>query len=74
MKNIISILGALLIILGIIGFTYKYYTYTTTEKVAEIGNVKITAQEDKVIFLSPTVSAIMLISGLILVVVGVTRK
>jgi len=74
MKTIISILGTVLVIFGIIGFAYKYLPYTTTEKVAEIGNVKVTAETQKVIVITPTVSAIMLGAGIILVIVGVSRK
>jgi len=74
MKTIISILGTVLVILGIIGFSSKYFTYTTNEKVAEIGNVKVTAQEEKVLVISPMVSAIVLGSGLILIIIGVTRR
>ena len=74
MKTVISIVGTLLIIFGIIGFSYKYLSYTSTEKVAEIGSVKVTADQEKTIFISPTVSAIMLGAGLVLVIVGVSRK
>ena len=74
MKTIVSILGTVLIILGVVGFTAKYFSYTTNEKVAEIGNVKVTAQEERVLVISPMVSAIMLGSGLILVIIGVMRK
>jgi len=74
MKSIISILGTLLIIFGIIGFGYKYFSYTTNQNIAEIGSVKVTAQTEKVIVISPTLSAIMLGTGIILVVLGVSRK
>jgi hypothetical protein len=74
MKLIISILGTLLIIFAIIGFSYRYFSYTTTEKVAEIGNVKLTAENEKVIVISPTVSAIMLGTGILLVILGLSRK
>jgi len=74
MKLVISIIGTILIILGIIGLSSKYFTYTTKEKVAEIGNVEINTQNEKVMVISPTVSVIVLATGLILVIVGVTRK
>ena len=74
MKTLISILGTVLIIFGIVGFSSKYFTYTTNEKIAEIGNLKVTANQENVIVISPMVSGIMLASGLILVIVGVSRK
>lgn len=74
MKTLISILGTVLIVIGIIGFTYKYYSYTTNEKIAEIGNVKVTAQQENVVMISPMTSGIVLGTGLILVIIGLTRK
>ena len=74
MKAIVSIIGTVLIIFGIVGFSYKYFSYTTTENIAQIGNVKLTSENEKVVRISPTLSAIMLGVGIVLVIVGVTRK
>jgi hypothetical protein len=63
MKSLVTIVGIILVIFGIIGFSYKYFSYTTNEKVAEIGSVQVTAEQEKVVFISPTVSAIMLAAG-----------
>lgn len=73
MKSLVSLVGTILIILGIVGFTYKYITYTTKEKVAEVGPIKVTADEEKTIFISPLVSAITLGAGLILVIVSMRK-
>jgi len=74
MKVMLSIIGTVLIIFGIIGFSYKYFSYTTTENIAQIGNVKVTSEREKVMTISPTISAIMLGLGIVLVIVGVSRK
>lgn len=74
MKSIVSIVGLILIVIGILGFAHKYFSYTTNENVAEIGNVKVTAEKEKVVYLTPAASAIMLVAGVILVVVSVSRK
>jgi hypothetical protein len=74
MKKLISIIGAILIILGIFGFSYKYFSYMTNEKVLEVGNVKVTAETENVIMITPLVSAIMLGTGIVLVIIGVSRK
>jgi len=74
MKIIISIIGTILNIFCIIGFSYKYFSYTTTEKVAEVGPVKVTTENQKIIPVSPTVSAIILGTGIILVIIGLSRK
>ncbi|EKD70741.1 MAG: hypothetical protein ACD_46C00424G0005 [uncultured bacterium] len=74
MKSIISLIGVFLIILGIVGFSYKYFSYTTDEKVAEIGNVKVTAEKEKTIVISPLLSGASLAAGVVLLIVGMSRK
>ena len=74
MKSIISLIGVFLIILGIVGFSYKYFSYTTHEKVAEIGNVKVTAEKEKTIVISPLLSGVSLAAGVVLLIVGMSRK
>ena len=74
MKSFTTILGTVLVILGIIGFSYKYFTYTTNEKVAEIGNVQVTTEQEKVLVVSPTLSIVTLAVGVILVIVGIRRR
>ena len=74
MKSILSIIGIVLIILGIVGFSYKYFTYTTDEKIAEIGTVRVTAEQEQTIVISPLLSGLTLAAGVLLVIVGFSRK
>lgn len=74
MKNIVTILGIILIILGIVGFSYKYFSYTTQEKVAQIGSVQVTNEEENVVAVSPALSGTILVAGLVLVAIGISRK
>jgi hypothetical protein len=79
MKSIISIIGILLIIGGIASFAYKYFSYTTQEKVAEIGianvaNLKVTEQKENRIYIPPVVSGLSVGVGLVLVIVAMRRK
>lgn len=74
MRNIISILGIILIVAGILGFSYRYFTYTTNENVLQLGDLKVTAERQKAVSISPTVSVFVLVTGIVLVVVGVARK
>lgn len=74
MKSIITLIGTILIVLGIVGVSYKYFTYTTTEKVAEIGSVQITADEEKTVVISPLLSGLAIGAGVIFVIVGLRRK
>lgn len=69
-KNIVTILGIILIIFGVGTFAYKGITYTTREQVAQIGDVKVTADTDKTIYFQPWMSGLALVAGVVLVVVG----
>jgi hypothetical protein len=46
MKPVI-IVGILLVLLGIVGLSYNRITYTSREKIAEIGPFQATAQKEK---------------------------
>ncbi|MDR3476466.1 MAG: DUF3185 domain-containing protein [Gammaproteobacteria bacterium] len=70
MKSITSLIGLILIIVGIVAFAYQGITYTQREKVAEIGNLKITADTEKTIYFPPVLSGLCLVAGLVLVVIG----
>ena len=69
-KNIFAIL---LFALGIVAFAYQGITYTTREKVVDIGPIQMTAEKTKTLPLPPIVGAIALVGGIVLLVVG-SRK
>ncbi len=73
-STIISIIGVILIILGIITLSYQHFTYTTEEKVAEIGNVQVTAQNEKTISFPPLLGGLSIAAGVVLVIVGARNK
>ncbi|OGT36486.1 MAG: DUF3185 domain-containing protein [Gammaproteobacteria bacterium RIFCSPHIGHO2_12_FULL_37_14] len=74
MKSTISFVGIVLIIIGIVGYSYKYFTYTTNEKVAEIGSIQVTTEQEKAIIIPPALSGLSLAAGIILVIIGISRK
>jgi hypothetical protein len=67
------LLGIVLIILGVVAFAYQGITYTTQEKVLDIGPLKATVEKEKTIPLPPLVGGAALIGGIVLLLVG-TRK
>jgi hypothetical protein len=69
----ITIVGVLLIVLGVIALGYEGITYTTREKVLDIGPLKASVDKKKTIPLSPALGAAALIGGIVLVVVGARR-
>ena len=69
-KNLIAIM---IIALGIAAFAYQGITYTTREKVVDLGPIQMTAEKTKTLPLPPIVGAIALVGGIVLLVVG-SRK
>lgn len=65
-----SILGILLIILGIAAFAYQSFTYTTTEKAIDLGPIQVTTEKQHTIPLPPIIGAVALIGGVVLLMQG----
>lgn len=70
MKSITSIVGIVLIIFGIVILGYQGFTYTQREQIAQIGELKITADTEKTVYFPPIVGGLALVAGIVLVVVG----
>jgi len=66
----LSIVGILLIVLGIAAFAYQGITYTTQEKVVDLGPVQMTAEKTRTIPLPPIMGAIALAGGVVLLIMG----
>ena len=67
------IIAVILIALGIAALAYQGITYTTREKVVDLGPIQMTAEKTKTIPLPPILGAIALVGGIVLLVVG-SRK
>lgn len=63
-------IGAILIVIGIMSFAYQGITYTTREKVADVGSLQMTAEKTKTLPLPPIAGAIALVGGIVLLTVG----
>ena len=64
------IIAIILIALGIVAFAYQGITYTTREKVVDLGPVHVTAEKTKTLPLPPIVGAIAIVGGIVLLVMG----
>ena len=64
------VVGIVLILLGIVGLSYNRITYTSKEKIVEIGPFTATAEKEKSIPLSPVLGGLALAAGVGLVAVG----
>jgi hypothetical protein len=58
-----KILGIVLIVLGIISLAYGGITYTTREKVIDIGPIEATRESQKTIPLPPILGGLALAAG-----------
>lgn len=65
-----SLIGIILIVIGIIAFAYQGITYTTREKVVDLGPIQVTADKTKTLPLPPIVGGIALVGGIVLLVIG----
>ncbi len=70
MKSILMILGIILLFAGIGALVYQGFSYTKEEKIAQIGEVTVTAEHQKTIHISPLFSGLCFLSGLALIVVA----
>jgi hypothetical protein len=65
-----TLLGIILIAVGIVAFAYQGITYTTREKVVDLGPVQMTAERTRTLPLPPIVGAIALVGGIVLLITG----
>jgi uncharacterized membrane protein HdeD (DUF308 family) len=67
------IVGVILIILGIVALAYQGITYTSKEKVVDLGPLKVEAKQEKTIPLPPLLGALLLVGGVVLVAVSARK-
>ncbi len=69
-----TIVGILLIILGIVGFAMGGFSFTHEKKDVDLGPVQMSHQQTKTVPISPILSVLSLVAGVGLVVVGVRSR
>jgi uncharacterized membrane protein HdeD (DUF308 family) len=68
-----TIVGIILIIIGIVALAYQGISYTTKEKVVDLGPLKVEANREKTIPLPPIVGVAALVGGIVLVAVSARK-
>ncbi|MGH2361064.1 MAG: DUF3185 domain-containing protein [bacterium] len=68
------IVGIALMVFGIVALAVGGFTYTEKESVVQLGPLEVTAQEKKKFPISPAAAGVMIAGGLVLVVVGASRR
>jgi hypothetical protein len=69
-----TLIGIILIVVAVAAFAYQGISYTTREKVVDLGPLQVTADKTRTLPLSPIVGGIALISGIALLVVGQNKS
>ena len=65
-----TMIGIVLVGIGLVAFAYQGITYTTREKVVDIGPIHIDADKTRTLPLGPIVGAVALAGGIALLVLG----
>jgi len=69
-----TIVGILLIVIGIAGFAMGGISFTHEKKDVDLGPLQVSHTEKSTLPISPILSTLSLVGGLVLVVVGVRGK
>jgi uncharacterized membrane protein HdeD (DUF308 family) len=70
----VTIVGIALIILGVLALAYQGITYTTREKVIDLGPLKASVDKERRIPLPPILGVLALAGGVTLVIVGARKS
>ncbi len=65
-----SLIGIILIVLGVVSLAYQGITYTTHKKVLDIGPLQATTEQQKTIPLPPILGGVALLGGVVLLLAG----
>ena len=73
-KPMVRFIGAALIVLGIVAFTYRGIPYTSREQVIDAASLRTVVNSRKIISLSPLLIALVLGTGAALIAAGSAKK
>lgn len=70
----ITLIGIVLLVLGVLALAYQGINYTHQEKVLDIGPIHATAEKHERIPLPPIIGGFALAGGIVLLVMGTRQK
>jgi uncharacterized membrane protein YidH (DUF202 family) len=68
-----TVIGVVLIVIGLIGLVWGGISFTREEKVLDLGPLEATAERRETIPIGPVVGGIALVGGIVLLVAGRKR-
>ena len=69
MKNI-TIIGIILIVLGVVGLIYGGISYTSSSNTVHMGDVNLQIEEKRKVPISPIAGAVAVVGGTVLIMAG----
>ena len=72
--NTTTIIGIILIVLGVVGLIYGGITYTSSKDIVDMGPMHLQVDQKKQIPLSPIAGAAAVAIGVVLILVGRRRQ
>jgi uncharacterized membrane protein YiaA len=69
-----TIIGLILIVVGIVGFAVGGFSFTHEKQDAKLGPLKVEHQQTSTVPIPPILSGIALVGGIVLVVVGAKSR
>lgn len=69
-----TIIGLVLILIGIVGFAVGGFSFTHEKKDVDLGPIQVSHEQKKTVPIPPILSGIALLGGIGLVVVGAKSK
>ena len=69
-----TLIGLVLIVIGIIGFAVGGFSFTHEKKDVDLGPLQVSHQQKQTLPISPILSTLALVAGVGLVVVGVRSR
>jgi uncharacterized membrane protein len=72
--NASTIVGIVLVIIGVVALAYGGITYTRDETVLDVGPIEAQAETQERIPLPPMLGGLALVGGIVLIVVGARKR
>jgi hypothetical protein len=70
----VAILGVVLIVLGLGALAYQGITYTSREKVLDLGPLQATAERQRTVPLPPIVGIVAVVAGVAMIIAGGRKR
>ena len=68
-----TIIGLILIVLGVVGFALGGFSFTHREKVLDVGPIEATAEDKETVPIPPILAGLALVGGVVLVAASARR-